>query len=231
MSNNYLNIELEAFTGPFDLLLKLIEKKKIDIYDINIEEITNSYLNEINKLGDIDNLSEFIYIASILLNIKANRLLPKEDSDDLEEEFISYLIEYKKIKSVEDDFKLLEEEARKIYCKYQEDLSRFEIEEEVTIEKDINILTKEFKKLIKNLEKRNNKPIVRTLKQEDVNEYIEKIRKTLNFTKSLDLRNITSRIKSKNECIATFLALLELVKLREITLEDKGINSFLVVKR
>ena len=92
MSNNYLNIELEAFTGPFDLLLKLIEKKKIDIYDINIEEITNSYLNEINKLGDIDNLSEFIYIASILLNIKAKRLLPKEDSDNLEEEFISYLI-------------------------------------------------------------------------------------------------------------------------------------------
>lgn len=231
MSNNDLNIELEAFTGPFDLLLKLIEKKKIDIYDINIEEITNSYLKEINKLGDIDNLSEFIYIASILLNIKANRLLPKKDSDELEEEFISYLIEYKKIKSVEDDFKLMEEEARKIYCKYQEDLSQFEIEEEVSIEKDINILTTEFKKLIKNLEKRNNKPIVRTLKQEDVNEYIEKIRKTLNFTKSLDLRNITSRIKSKNECIATFLALLEMVKLREILLENKGKNSFWVVKR
>ena len=57
MSETRLNIELEAFTGPFDLLLKLIEKKKIDIYDIELEEITNSYLEEINKLNDdIENL-------------------------------------------------------------------------------------------------------------------------------------------------------------------------------
>ncbi|MDD6918722.1 MAG: segregation/condensation protein A, partial [Peptoniphilaceae bacterium] len=106
MSETRLNIELEAFTGPFDLLLKLIEKKKIDIYDIKIEEITNSYLEEINKLDDnIENLSEFIYIASILLTIKANKLLPKDSDDDLEEEFLSYLIYYKKIKSVEDEFK------------------------------------------------------------------------------------------------------------------------------
>lgn len=232
MSEDKLNIELEAFTGPFDLLLKLIEKNKIDIYDINIEEITTSYLEEISKIkGDINNLSEFIYIASILLNIKANRLMPKEDSNDLEEEFIAYLLAYKEIKSVEDDFKYMENEARKIYSKYQEDLSQFEREERVYIEKDINILTREFEKIIKNIEKREHKPVLRTLKQIDVNNYVEKIRKTLNFTKTLDLKDITTRIKSKDECIATFLALLELVKLKEITLEDRGINSFWVVKR
>ncbi|WP_297791231.1 ScpA family protein [uncultured Anaerococcus sp.] len=232
MSETKLNIELEAFTGPFDLLLQLIEKKKIDIYDINLEDITNSYLDEINKMGDdINNLSEFIYIASILLNIKANRLMPKEDSEDLEEEFISYLIAYKKIKSVEDDFKFLEEEARKIYTKYQEDMTQFERSEEVIIKKDISLLTKEFEKLLKNLEKRIDKPIIRSLKQENVNDYVEKIKKTLNFTKSLDLKDLTKRIKNKNECIATFLALLELVKSREITLEARGVNSFWVVKR
>lgn len=232
MSEDKLNIELEAFTGPFDLLLKLIEKNKIDIYDINIEEITTSYLEEISKIrGDINDLSEFIYIASILLNIKANRLMPKEDSNDLEEEFIAYLLAYKEIKSVEDDFKYMENEARKIHSKYQEDLSQFEREERVYIEKDINILTREFEKIIKNIEKREQKPVLRTLKQVDVNNYVEKIRKTLNFTKTLDLKDITTRIKSKDECIATFLALLELVKLKEITLEDRGINSFWVVKR
>lgn len=232
MSETRLNIELEAFTGPFDLLLKLIEKKKIDIYDIELEEITNSYLVEINKLDDnIENLSEFIYIASILLTIKANKLLPKDSDDDLEEEFISYLIYYKKIKSVEDEFKLMEDEARKIYSKYQEDLSQFERYEEVKIDKDINILTQEFRKLMTNLEKKTEKSLVRSIKQEDVNDYVEKIKKTLNFTKKLDLSSLTDRIKNKAECIATFLALLELVKLKEISLEAKGLNSFLVIKR
>ncbi|MDU2583785.1 segregation/condensation protein A [uncultured Anaerococcus sp.] len=232
MSETRLNIELEAFTGPFDLLLKLIEKKKIDIYDIELEEITNSYLEEINKLDDnIENLSEFIYIASILLTIKANKLLPKDSDDDLEEEFISYLIYYKKIKSVEDEFKLMEDEARKIYSKYQEDLSQFERYEEVKIDKDINILTQEFRKLMTNLEKKTEKSLVRSIKQEDVNDYVEKIKKTLNFTKKLDLSSLTDRIKNKAECIATFLALLELVKLKEISLEAKGLNSFLVIKR
>lgn len=232
MSETRLNIELEAFTGPFDLLLKLIEKKKIDIYDIELEEITNSYLEEINKLDDnIENLSEFIYIASILLTIKANKLLPKDSDDDLEEEFISYLIYYKKIKSVEDEFKLMEDEARKIYSKYQEDLSQFERYEEVKIDKDINILTQEFRKLMTNLEKKTEKSLVRSIKQEDVNDYVEKIKKTLNFTKKLDLSSLTDRIKNKAECIATFLALLELVKLKEISLEAKGLNSFQVIKR
>lgn len=232
MSETRLNIELAAFTGPFDLLLQLIEKKKIDIYDIELEEITNSYLEEINKLDEnIENLSEFIYIASILLTIKANKLLPKDEKDDLEEEFLSYLIYYKKIKSVEDEFKSMEEQARKIYSKYQEDLSQFEKYEEVKIDKDINILTQEFRKLMTNLEKKSEKSVVKSIKQEDVNDYVEKIKKTLNFTKKLDLSSLTDRIKNKAECIATFLALLELVKLREISLEAKGLNSFVVIKR
>lgn len=232
MSETRLNIELAAFTGPFDLLLKLIEKKKIDIYDIELEEITNSYLEEINKLDEnIENLSEFIYIASILLTIKANKLLPKDEKDDLEEEFLSYLIYYKKIKSVEDEFKDMEEEARKIYSKYQEDLSQFEKYEEVEIDKDINILTQEFEKLMTNLKKKSDKSVVKSIKQEDVNDYVEKIKKNLNFTKKLDLSSLTDRIKNKAECIATFLALLELVKLKEISLEAKGLNSFVVIKR
>lgn len=226
-----LNIELESFNGPFDLLLSLIEKKKIDIYDIALEDITNSYLEEINKLSDIDNLSEFIYIASILLTIKANKLTPKEENENLEEEFISYLITYKKIKSVEDDLKLMEAEARKIYSKYQEDLSQFEIYNEVKIDKDVNILKTEFEKVLKNLDKKSPRPIFEPTRIEDVNEYVEKIRKTLNFAKTLRLDNITTRIRSKSECIATFLALLELVRLREIELEEKVENSFFVIKR
>lgn len=231
-NDSLLNIELEAFSGPFDLLLKLIEKNKIDIYDINLEDITNSFLEEINKMDEsINNLSEFIYIASILLMIKSNKLLPKEENTNLEEELISYLIYYKKIKAVENEFKEMEEEARKVYSKYQEDLSQFDKYEELSITKDINLLTQEFEKLLKNLNKKSQAPKIRSLKQEDVNDYVEKIRKTLNFTKKLDLRDLTKRIRNKSECIATFLALLELVKLKEIKLKALEKNSFMVLKR
>ncbi|WP_299034930.1 ScpA family protein, partial [uncultured Anaerococcus sp.] len=116
MKTMKLKIDIESYTGPFDVLLRLIEKQKLDIYDINIEDITAPYLEEIRKMDiPLDELSEFIYISSILLAIKSNKLLPREEEDDLEEDLIKYLIEYKKIKSVQKDFKKLEEEGKKYF--------------------------------------------------------------------------------------------------------------------
>lgn len=228
-----LNIKLEDFEGPFDLLLKLIDREKIDIYDVKIEEITNPFLEEMAKMDiDISMLSEFIYTSSILLTIKANKLLPKPENENLEEDFLSYLIEYKKIKSVQDDFKTLEEEARKIHSKYQEDLSAFQ-KETLVISQDVDILSHEFSKLIKRLEKekKSEEKIFEQVKIPDVNTYLISLRKTLNFCKELNLVDITRRINSKAECIATFLALLEMVRLNEIYIKQTEINSFKIVKR
>ncbi|MEQ0488604.1 segregation/condensation protein A [Anaerococcus murdochii] len=228
-----LNIKLEDFEGPFDLLLKLIDREKIDIYDVKIEEITNPFLEEMAKMDiDISMLSEFIYTSSILLTIKANKLLPKSENENLEEDFLAYLIEYKKIKSVQDDFKTLEEEARKIHSKYQEDLSAFQ-SETLVISQDVDILSQEFSKLIKRLEKekQSEEKIFEQVKIPDVNTYLMSLRKTLNFSKALNLVDITRRINSKAECIATFLALLEMVKLNEIYIKQTEINSFKIVKR
>ncbi len=228
-----LNIKLEDFEGPFDLLLNLIDREKIDIYDVKIEDITNPFLEEIAKMNiDISMLSEFIYTSSILLTIKANKLLPKQENEKLEEDFISYLIEYKKIKSVQDDFKILEDEARKIHSKYQEDLSSFQ-KEKLPISQDVDILSKEFAKLIKRLqkEKKNEEKIFEQVKIPDVNSYLISLRKTLNFSKELNLVDITRRINSKAECIVTFLALLEMVRLNEIYVKQTEINSFKIIKR
>lgn len=228
-----LNIKLEEFEGPFDLLLKLIDREKIDIYDVKIEEITNPFLEEMAKMDiDISMLSEFIYTSSILLTIKANKLLPKPENETLEEDFLSYLIEYKKIKSVQDDFKLLEDEARKIHSKYQEDLSVYQ-KENFVISQDIDILSQEFSKLIKKLDKdkKSEEKIFQQVKIPDVNSYLVSLRKTLNFSKELNLIDITRRINSKAECIATFLALLELVRLNEIYIKQTEINSFKILKR
>ena len=228
-----LNIKLEEFEGPFDLLLKLIDREKIDIYDVKIEEITNPFLEEMAKIDiDISMLSEFIYTSSILLTIKANKLLPKPENATLEEDFLSYLIEYKKIKSVQDDFKILEDEARKIHSKYQEDLSVYQ-KENFVISQDIDILSQEFSKLIRKLDKdkKSEEKIFEQVKIPDVNSYLVSLRKTLNFSKELNLIDITRRINSKAECIATFLALLELVRLNEIYIKQTEINSFKIFKR
>ena len=225
-------IELEGFTGPFDLLLKLIEKQKIDIYDINLEDLTKDYLSEVEKLDPaIEDLSSFIYIASVLLNIKSNKLLPKEKDENLEEDFIAYLIEYKKIKSVQNDLKLLEEEARKIHSKYGEDLAKFEAEEEI-ITKDVKILANQFQKLLKRLEK-EEKPhnIISKVKMPDVNDYLSSYRRALEIRNDLKLDLIINEIHTKAECIASFLALLELCKLKEIYLEQNQGNKFHIKKR
>lgn len=233
MKNNSLNIDLEVYTGPFDVLLKLIEKQKVDIYDIKIEDITSPYMEAINEMDiPIGQLSEFIYISSILLYIKSRKLMPKEEDDTIEEDFISYLIEYKKIKSVEDDFKILEEESRKYYSKYQEDFSKYKNEDEI-ISKDVNILKNEFTKLLKaySNEKIEKPDLIKTIKRLDVNDYILKIRNTLKFSTTIRLNSIIDEIKSKASCIGTFLALLELVRLKEIYLEEEKINEFLIIKR
>lgn len=225
-------IELEGFTGPFDLLLKLIDKKKIDIYDINLEELTHDYLAEVEKLDPaIEDLSSFIYIASVLLNIKSNKLLPRKKEENLEEDFLAYLIEYKKIKSVQDDLKILEKEARKIHSKYAEDLARFETEEEI-ITKDVKILAKQFQKLLKRLEKdQQPENIITQIKMPDVNDYLNSYRKALKIRNNLKLDLIINDIHSKAECIASFLALLELFKLKEIYLDQTQGNKFNIIKR
>lgn len=227
-----INLEFEGFSGPFDLLLKLIDREKIDIYEVNLEKLTNDYLDEIEKLDtSIEDLSEFIYVASVLLNIKSSKLLPKEEASVIEEDFLAYLIEYKKIKSVQDDLKFMEEEARKIHSKYGEDLSKFEVDDQI-ISKDIKILAKQYEKLLKRLEKEEEpKNIINKVKAPDVNDYLFNYRKALEIRDSLRLDLIISDLRTKAECIASFLAILELFKLKEINLVQKEGNKFLIEKR
>lgn len=227
-----INLEFEGFSGPFDLLLKLIDREKIDIYEVNLEKLTNDYLDEIEKLDtSIEDLSEFIYVASVLLNIKSSKLLPKEEASVIEEDFLVYLIEYKKIKSVQDDLKFMEEEARKIHSKYGEDLAKFEIDEQI-ISKDIKILARQYENLLKRLEKEEEpKNIINKVKAPDVNDYLFNYRKALEIRDSLRLDLIISDLRTKAECIASFLAILELFKLKEINLVQKEGNKFLIEKR
>ena len=99
-----LSVKLEAFEGPLDLLLHLIEKNKVDIYDIPISEITAQYLEYIRELsGDMNVMSEFLVMAATLIDIKCRMLLPAEVNEEGEEqdpraELVEKLLEYKMYK-------------------------------------------------------------------------------------------------------------------------------------
>lgn len=232
MSKNNLDIDIDSYKGPFDVLLKLIEKQKLDIYQIKLEDITSSFIEEVRKMEiPLDQLSEFIYISSILLAIKSNKLLPKKEEDSLEEDLRKYLIEYKKIKSVQEDFKILEKEAARYFTKYKEDLSQFSKEEEIIVH-DIEIISREFQKLMEKMaDQADQNEVISQIKELDVNDYVEKIRKTLNFSSTIKLSSIVEEISDKRACIATFLALLEMVRTKEIYLKELSTNSFEIIKR
>ena len=119
-----LAVKLEVFEGPLDLLLHLIDKNKIDIYDIPIVEITEQYLEYIKQLEteDMNVMSEFLLMASTLLDIKCRMLLPKEVNEDGEEqdprdELVQKLLEYKMYKYMSFELKDREMDAGKNYYK------------------------------------------------------------------------------------------------------------------
>ena len=101
------------------------------------------------------------------------------------------------------------------------------------IRDSVDILSNEFSKLLRRLaiEKKSEEKIFEQVKIPDVNSYLISLRKTLNFSKELNLVDITKRINSKAECIATFLALLEMVRLNEIYIKQIEMNSFKIIKR
>src|SRR4051812_323235 len=133
------NIKIDAFEGPMDLLLHLINRLEIDIYDIPMAEITDQYLSYIHTMQhlELDIASEYLVMAATLLAIKSKMLLPKhEDESNLDEndesfdldprdELVEKLLEYKKYKQAALEFKTLEEERSLMFTKPPMDLSEY----------------------------------------------------------------------------------------------------------
>ena len=150
-----ININTNTYTGPMDMLLNLIEKNKIDIYDIKISDITDHYLAELETMKDSinpDEITEFVYMASLLLELKSKSLLPKNEYIDDEEEIteeilMERLLEYKKFKVLSMELREMSNDSLLYFSKVQEDLSAFIMEEPKNeIIKDTN---KEIKKKTK----------------------------------------------------------------------------------
>lgn len=185
-------VMINEFEGPLDLLLHLIKENDIDIYDIKIEEVTKQYLDYIKAMKEL-NLSiasEYLVMASELIEIKSKMLLPKKEvkeEDDYEEDpkelLIQRLLNYKKYKEVTNEFKELEETRKQVFTKEPSNLSYYAINEENNDDVSLTDLMDAINNLLKR--KELEKPIETkiTKKELSVTERVNKIRSILKCKK------------------------------------------------
>ena len=243
---NKYELKLTNFEGPLDLLIYLIDKNKMNIYDISIDDITRQYLQFLNsqKELDLEIASEFIVMATNLLVIKSKKLLPKEKEkiedegiqDDLtEEELVRKLVEYKKYKEMAERFrekikifsKRYYKNQEKIDYKNQYDEFNFSIDDIVNTYR--KILEKTKNKMTDNVE--NIKKIA-VIDNYSVSQKVVEIYKELINKKKFSFKEKYSLSRqSKEEVIAAFSGMLELEKIEKISASQKSIFEDITISR
>ena len=232
-----LSYKLEKFEGPLDLLLHLIEKNKVNIYDIPITEITDQYMEYVRKMDeeDLDVVSEFLVMAATLLDIKARMLLPKEVNEEGEEdpraELVMRLLEYKKFRLMSEELKDLENGADRVFYKdptippevkeYEEPVDLDKLLDGVTLTK----LQKIFEAVMKRQQDKIDpvRSTFGTIKKEPVS-LEDKITSVLGYARKhrkFSFRQMLEKQRDKMEVVVTFLALLELMKVGKIHLTQE----------
>ncbi len=224
-----LNIHLENFEGPLDLLLHLVKETKLDIYEIQMSEIIENYLSYMKTLQtlNIDIGSEFLLMASTLIHIKSKKLIGKTEEEEerdeefdiqSEEELKQRLIEYEKYKKITTDFQALEEKRKDIYTKIPENIKKYFPEQEMVNE---GLKVEDLLAALKNVEMRLHykEPVeTRMTKREiSIHDRVVKIRDYLKGKKRVFFEELFD-VPSKEYIIATFLAILEMTKEKEIRL-------------
>lgn len=233
-----LSVRLEVFEGPLDLLLYLIEKNKIDIYDIPIVVITEQYLDYIKNMQteDMDIMSEFLVMAATLLEIKCRMLLPREvnelgEEEDPRAELVQKLLEYKMYKYMAFELRDKQVDAAKSWCKkpmlprevadYQYPVDYKELIGDVTLVKLHEIFKSVMKRQADKIDpirssfgKIEKDEINLEEKQNYIEEYVKE-------HKRFSFRNLLEKQGSKMEVIVTFMAVLEMMKQGVISIEQE----------
>lgn len=239
-------IKLEAFEGPLDLLLHLIEKNKIDIYDIPIVTITEQYLDYIRQMDtdDMNVMSEFLVMAATLIDIKCKMLLPKEADENGEEEdpraeLVQKLLEYKLYKYMSLELRDRQVDAAKNL--YREQMLPPEVAlykqpvdyEQLIGDMTLNRLHEIFKSIVRRQEDKID-PIRSNYgnieKEEiDMDEKLLYVEAYAKEHKQFSFRKLMERQKSKMEVIVTFLIILELMKTGKITIRQENIFDDIMI--
>lgn len=242
-----ISIKLNVFEGPLDLLLHLIDKNKIDIYDIPIVEITDQYMEYLHAMDqeDLGIMSEFLVMAATLLDIKCRMLLPKEVNEEGEEEdpraeLVQKLLEYKMYKYMSYELKDKMEDAKGIYYKkptIPKEVLRFRPEvdpKELLDGLTLGKLNEIYQSIIKRQDDRTD-PIrskFGTIEKEEVS-LSDKMLWMRDFArehKRFDFRELLQRQSSKVQVIVTFLSILELMKMGHIQVQQDGLQDDLHIE-
>lgn len=228
-----MEFRVDGFEGPLDLLLHLIKENKMDIFDIEINLITEQYLKYINNMEKVNlEISEYLVLASELIEIKAKMLLPKkkqemEIEEDPREELVNKLLEYQAYKEISKDLKEKEELRSEIYTKAPEKYSNYQ-EEETTFEGgSVDLLIDAFKKFL--IRKEEEKPLNTkvTKKGISVSSRRHEIKNLLKEKGKVSFYQMFS-IRSREYIVVTFLAILEMAKNKELIIHQEGIYDEII---
>ena len=225
-------VKIDAFEGPLDLLLHLIKESKVDIWDIKIVDITEQYLNYIKSMEklNLNIASEYLVMASELMEMKSKLLLPRttleedEEEEDPREKLIQKLIEYQKYKDMTKNFKELEDARHEFFTKPPESLKEYAPEGTI-LNSDLSLddLMKAFEKFLER--KENEKPLATTVTKREitVEERRKSIRNILKEKKKVDFFELFEEV-TKEYIVVTFLAVLEMARKQELVIYQE--NNF-----
>ena len=234
-----MDLKLEVFEGPLDLLLHLIKENKMDIFDIEIESITRQYLDYIHKMKEqnLDIASSYLVMASELTLIKARMLLPRpkvEDEESEEEdprvELVARLLEYQAYKEITKTLKENESKRQEIHTKLPENINNY-IEENTVItgEGSIDLLVDAFKKFL--VRKSEEKPLSTkvTMKEITVSSRKLEIKSILKKEKKVSFFKLFP-VSTKEYIVATFLAVLDMARNKELLIKQEELFSDIIVE-
>ena len=240
LETNKYALKLDNFEGPLDLLVHLIDKNKLDIYDIKITDIADQYIDYINQMErmNLDVASEFLVIASTLVYLKSKELLPKEVDDEAElteEELIARIIEYKKYKEISKKFKEFYQENSKRFYKLPDQIELPKQKLEKTYKKEE--LAKRYERLIEaeknkiNLNAKNIEKIA-IIEKFTVASKVKDMLRVLIKNKSFIFNKLFSiKEKSRPEVVTAFSGLLELSRRSKVSTEQEEIFGDILVKK
>ncbi|MBQ6477459.1 MAG: segregation/condensation protein A [Bacilli bacterium] len=233
-----LDFKINEFEGPLDLLLHLIKVNEMDIMDIKIEEITKQYIDYIDSQEklNIEVASEYLVMASELIEIKSKLLLPsntldedEEEEVDPREELVEKLLEYEAYKKLSDVLVKKNEDRSSFYTKLPENFSNYASEEAISNNGDIDELVEAFKVFLDR--KSKSKPLKTkvTIKEVSVSGRCIEIRKALKKNKKVSFFSLFT-YDTKEYIVATFLAVLEMAKEGELTIKQKDAFGDIIVE-
>jgi len=243
-ATNY-EIKLEQFEGPFDLLLFFIERDELNIHEIPISKITDDFLDYIQKMQslNIELASEFIFVASTLMRIKAKMLLPRPELDendnevDLKKQLVQKLILYKQFKDVSEDLKILEATREKLHHKgnieFDLKTTKRQISEEELASFDLYKLMMVFEKMMFHFTHRVL-PVTHTVVKfpYTIEQQKDAITALLDLNKKLDFQAILKNSENRVQFVYNFLAILEMLQQKLLEIEvGLGYNNFEVENR